>query len=124
MEYGEKLRATVFSLSENKCDLESAISEWTYRGKSHYLPDDSGICGLCGHKRLRYEFSIYNGYNGNELRVGSECIKKFEICYLDLDFLFTPGATFKIVSAERRRLKEQAEWWRERGKRQLRNERS
>lgn len=112
--YDDKVKETVFSLSENKNAIKTAISEWTYRGKCHYLSDYSGTCGLCGHKGLRYQFTIVNGSNENELVVGSECIKKFEICYFDDGYLIDLRSSLKVVSSDRKRLKERADMLRER----------
>ena len=34
-------------------------------------------CQLCGHKEIRYEYTIQNNINGNEMITGSSCINKF-----------------------------------------------
>ncbi|PGT90155.1 hypothetical protein COD17_09165 [Bacillus thuringiensis] len=46
-------------------------------------------CELCNHEEIRYEYRIVNWLNGNEMVVGSECIKKFtdefEAEFYDMD---------------------------------------
>lgn len=54
-----------------------AVSEWHVVG-CHDNGNASGEC-LCGHEGIRYEFTIRNSVNGNELSpIGSTCILKFE----------------------------------------------
>lgn len=61
-------------------DFETARREWEYRGEVIY-EGESGFapeCELCGPKELmRTNYVIHNVVNGNRLRVGSVCVKRF-----------------------------------------------
>lgn len=62
--------------SEEKNTYKNARHEWVYAGL-----EDNEVCDmeceLCGHEDIRYEFTIKNKLNSNELIVGSSCIEKF-----------------------------------------------
>ena len=66
----------LFELSEEKNDFIKATKEFVYIGLEDN-EDASYDCELCNHKNIRYEYSIKNILNGNEMIVGSECINKF-----------------------------------------------
>jgi hypothetical protein len=63
-------------------DFESARCEWEYKGEIIYEGEANFTheCELCGPKELmRTNFIIHNTVNGNKLRVGSVCVKRFLI---------------------------------------------
>lgn len=71
-----RLPRIVLEASSSKT-WDEAVSEWHVMG-CHDNGDASGDC-LCGHEGIRYEFTIKNSVNGNELSpIGSTCILKFE----------------------------------------------
>ena len=71
-----RLPSIVLEASSSKT-WDAAVSEWHVVG-CHDNGDASGDC-LCGHEGIRYEFTIKNSVNGNELSpIGSTCILKFE----------------------------------------------
>lgn len=71
-----RLPGIVLEASSSKT-WDAAVSEWHVVG-CHDNGDASGDC-LCGHEGIRYEFTIKNSVNGNELSpIGSTCILKFE----------------------------------------------
>lgn len=71
-----RLPSIVLEASSSKT-WDAAVSEWHVVG-CHDNGDASGGC-LCGHEGIRYEFTIKNSVNGNELSpIGSTCILKFE----------------------------------------------
>lgn len=71
-----RLPSIVLEASSSKT-WDVAVSEWHVVG-CHDNGDASGDC-LCGHEGIRYEFTIKNSVNGNELSpIGSTCILKFE----------------------------------------------
>lgn len=55
--------------------LNEAINEWRFIGSKESSTDDS-FC-ICSTK-IKIERYVINDKNGNILRIGSECIKKFE----------------------------------------------
>lgn len=71
-----RLPGIVLEASSSKT-WDAALSEWYVAG-CHDNGSASGDC-LCGHEGIRYEFTIKNSVNGNELSpIGSSCILKFE----------------------------------------------
>ena len=71
-----RLPSIVLEASSSKT-WDVAVSEW-HVVNCYDNGDASGDC-LCGHEGIRYEFTIRNSVNGNELSpIGSTCILKFE----------------------------------------------
>ena len=63
-------------------DFEKAQTEWEYNGELIFEGENefSHECGLCGPKDLmKTNHIIRNTRNGNALRVGSVCVKRFLI---------------------------------------------
>jgi len=60
----------------NSSDFANAKKEWEYVGLIDNEEADFD-CQLCGHKEIRYEYTIENRINQNEMIVGSSCILKF-----------------------------------------------
>ena len=60
----------------NASDFVNAKKEWVYVGLIDNEEADFD-CQLCGHKEIRYEYTIKNKINQNEMIVGSSCILKF-----------------------------------------------
>lgn len=63
--------------------VKQVVDEWRGNPNSvRYIETDDKnqwiSCALCGHK-IRWIFRIQNRLNGNELEVGSECVKYFGI---------------------------------------------
>ncbi len=86
--YFERIKETLFKYSNEEKDIDKAMAEWFWHGEV----EDNGAsreareaanegvytsCELCGHPDIRFSFTIHNKENGNELKVGSECITKF-----------------------------------------------
>ncbi|WP_322154758.1 hypothetical protein [Paratractidigestivibacter sp.] len=70
-----QLPKVVLEASSSKV-WDTAIAEW-HIVSCHDNGDASGDC-LCGHEGIRYECTIRNSVNGNELSpIGSTCILKF-----------------------------------------------
>lgn len=61
-----------YSVSQEWAEM---LSEWIFTGEVKEI--ESGECELCTHQGLSWHFKILNVLNGNELHVGSECIKLF-----------------------------------------------
>ena len=75
---GDSYRLTdiVLEASSSKT-WDMAVSEWHVVGC--YDNGDASADCLCGHEGIRYEFTIKNSVNGNELSpIGSTCILKFK----------------------------------------------
>lgn len=73
-----KALLNLFLLSKEKYNPLIAIKEWTFSGEVIEYDEAVYICDLCNNNNLIRHFKIYNEI-GNEMLVGSECIKKFEI---------------------------------------------
>ena len=104
----ENAKRNLFPLSEEKNNFIEATKEWIYRG----LEDNNDAemdCELCEHEHIRYEYTIVNTYNDNELIVGSSCIEKFieHVEENDSALLDTEG---EVVVKERME-KEKHEYW-------------
>ncbi|GHV48413.1 hypothetical protein AGMMS49546_38930 [Spirochaetia bacterium] len=75
--------------SEEKIDFNIARLEWYFTGEVIDNNEDIDFggtrpsCELCEHEDLRWQFTIINKFNVNELKVGSTCIKKFDIVLID-----------------------------------------
>ena len=70
-----QLPKVVLEASSSKV-WDTAITEW-HVVSCHDNGNSSGDC-LCGHEGIRYEYTIKNSVNGNELTpIGSTCILKF-----------------------------------------------
>jgi Ca2+-binding EF-hand superfamily protein len=74
-----------------KENYENAIKEWhfNYEVIDNNEFTDVNIsrpsCELCEHEDLRWQFVIFNVNNNNQLKVGSSCIKQFNIALLEKD---------------------------------------
>ncbi|HGZ2481966.1 TPA: hypothetical protein ACOITS_002459 [Enterococcus faecalis] len=72
----ERAKINLLRLSENKDNFFKAKKEWVYVGI--FDNEDADFdCELCGHSEIRYEYTIRNTINGNEMIIGSSCITKF-----------------------------------------------
>src|SRR5690625_260874 len=74
--------------SEEKNDFLQAVKEFVYIDLIDNQEAQSS-CELCNQPNIRYEYLVRNKNNGNELLVGSECIKKFvnELDNIDMELL-------------------------------------
>lgn len=72
----QRAEQNLLPLSENRNKFYLAQKEWTYVGLFDNENADFN-CQLCGHKEIRYEYTIQNNINGNEMITGSSCINKF-----------------------------------------------
>ena len=57
-----------------KQDFNEAVTEWSW---FHVFRNDKETFCACSHKKIVIQFLIWNRFNGNILRVGSECISPF-----------------------------------------------
>ena len=72
----QRAKSNLLPLSEDKNNFFKAKKEWVYVGLFDNEEADFD-CQLCGHKEIRYEYTIKNKLNQNEMIVGSSCITKF-----------------------------------------------
>ncbi len=102
--YLQRVANNVLPRSKEKRDLTRALSEWEYRGNTYDLEEPVADCELCDHPDIRFQFEISNQYTGEELLIGSECIKRFNIAVMaDGQRLDAHSASTK-VNADRRKL--------------------
>jgi hypothetical protein len=86
--YSEKCKNNLLKYSFEKNDYEVALKEWYFNDEvidnNDYSENDGSgpSCELCEHEDLRWQFIIYNVNNKNRLKVGSSCIKQFNIALL------------------------------------------
>lgn len=83
--YTEKCKKNLLKYSTEKENYEIAINEWYF---NHEVIDNNiskPLCELCEHEDLRWQFVIFNVNNNNQLKVGSSCIKQFNIALLEKD---------------------------------------
>jgi hypothetical protein len=106
MSWLTQIADNLLPLSLEQNSLTKAISEWEYRGDTYDLGSPHETCQLCNHPDIRYQFEIVNKNNGNELLVGSECIKKFSgIAVLDSEGNALPSLAAKQkVDSDKRKL--------------------
>jgi hypothetical protein len=89
--YQEKCRKNLLKYSLEKENYETALNEWYFNNevidnneiieKSRSTP----ICELCEHEDLRWQFILFNLHNNNQMKVGSSCIKQFNIALQEKD---------------------------------------
>lgn len=60
-----------YSIKQN---FNEAVTEWSW---FHVFRNDKETFCACSHKKIVIQFLIWNRFNGNILRVGSECISPF-----------------------------------------------
>lgn len=96
-QYPEKCSKNLLEKSIEKNNYEIALREWYFLNEvidnnEHYHTDARGVlsgqntrpsCELCEHEDLRWQFVIYNTHNKNSLKVGSSCIKQFDVALID-----------------------------------------
>jgi hypothetical protein len=89
--YTDKCKKNLLENSIEKESYENAINEWHFY---HEVIDNNEFtdidvsrpsCELCEHEDLRWQFVIYNNNNGRQLKVGSSCIKQFNIALVEKD---------------------------------------
>lgn len=73
--FDSKARTAILSQAKKNM-MEDIKAEW-HGAKYCDVTDEEIHCELCNRKN-KYIFYIVNNQNGNELHVGSECIKKFK----------------------------------------------
>jgi hypothetical protein len=89
--YTDKCKKNLLENSIEKENYENAINEWHFY---HEVIDNNEFidinvsrpsCELCEHEDLRWQFVIYNINNDRQLKVGSSCIKQFNIALVEKD---------------------------------------
>jgi len=89
--YSDKCKKNLLENSIEKENYEIAINEWFFNyeiiDNNVYLEINTSkpSCELCEHEDLRWQFIIINANNNNQLKVGSSCIKQFNIALLEKD---------------------------------------
>lgn len=85
--YSEKCKKNLFENSIEKENYDIAVNEWYF---NHEVIDNNekennfkSSCELCEHEDLRWQFIIINKYTSISLRVGSTCIKQFDIVLIE-----------------------------------------
>lgn len=73
--YVQRCRQSILPRSKSDT-LSGAFEEWEFTGDVRDRRMQ-GECHLCGHNPLRWHFLIESGETGENLWVGSECIKNF-----------------------------------------------
>lgn len=76
----DKAEANMLHLSRANT-LAEAMREWSTTGAYEDTHDIKGVCELCEHEHLRYQYEIENSTTNKSLWVGSTCITKFVPLY-------------------------------------------
>jgi hypothetical protein len=101
----ERVKKSIFPLSVEKRNIRKALAEWHYTGDTYDLEYPCEDCELCGHRDIRYQFTIRNRHTRSELLIGSECITRFDIRAVDESGnILEQEDTKKAVSRDRRKL--------------------
>ena len=87
--YSEKCKENLLKYSLENKNYEITLNEWYFYNEvidnNEFI--DVNIskpsCELCEHEDLRWQFVIYNIHNNNQIKVGSSCIKQFNIALMD-----------------------------------------
>lgn len=102
-------KETLTQYSVNKQNFRAMLNEWFYNGESYDLEEPCEACELCGYREIRYQFTIQNRLNNNELLVGSECITRFDLSGIGENGEYiAPQQTQKRVHRDRQRLIKEA----------------
>ena len=102
-------KETLTQYSVNKQNFRAMLNEWFYNGESYDLEEPCEACELCGYREIRYQFTIQNRVNNNELLVGSECITRFDLSGIGENGEYiAPQQTQKRVQRDRQRLIKEA----------------
>jgi hypothetical protein len=89
--YLEIAKKNLLFYSTEKVNYKRSKLEWYFTGEvidnnnELNAGDERPSCELCEKKDLRWQFTIINKTNQNQLRVGSTCIKQFDIVLIDSD---------------------------------------
>ena len=87
--YSEVCAANLFRHSQEKENYEEALKEWFFYNEvidnfsSREEKSSKYSCELCEHENLRWQFVIKNQKNNEQMKVGSSCIKQFNIALID-----------------------------------------
>jgi len=85
----ENAKKNLLSNSYEKEDFYKAKTEWYFNeividnNDEVEINEERPSCELCEHEDLRWQFIIKNKQNENALKVGSTCIKQFDIVLID-----------------------------------------
>jgi hypothetical protein len=89
--YSEKCRKNLLKNSMEKERYEVGLKEWYFNYEvidNNETTEKNGSrpkCELCEHEDLRWQFIIININNNNQMKVGSSCIKQFDIALQEKD---------------------------------------
>jgi len=87
--YLENCKENLLEYSLEKEDYKIALKEWYFNDEvidnNEYFDTDVSkpSCELCEQEDLRWQFVIINVNNNNQLKVGSSCIKQFDVVLID-----------------------------------------
>ncbi len=106
MDYFGRVADNIFPVSREKSDVRTALREWEYHDTHYDTGYASEICQLCNQEDIRYQFEIVNKYNGNELLIGSQCIKRYDDISVvdDTGVRLSKDLARKKVDRDRRKL--------------------
>lgn len=102
--YIQKVRPRVMAASVEKEDFKTALEEWRFYGDKDEVDKEGGErqdCEFCGHVKLSYYFVIENTLIDKSLKIGSECIQRFE----EVDLIDDEGMVLKSREARKEFLK-------------------
>lgn len=77
IEWINRVKFNIFDNSQNKANIEEALSEWAYTG--NYFTAKNETCQICSQHPIVYMFEIFNDKTNSILFIGSDCIQKFSV---------------------------------------------
>ena len=87
--YTENCKKNLLEYSHEKMNYITALKEWYFNyeviDNNEYFDVNVSkkSCELCEREDIRWQFTIINIYNNNQLKVGSSCIKQFDVVLVD-----------------------------------------
>jgi hypothetical protein len=87
--YTQRVRANILPKSISQ-SLPLAFQEWHWTGNTEDHERPTETCELCEQESLRYHFEIRNDQTAETLRVGSQCILRFDVGVFDAGRRLSP----------------------------------
>jgi len=88
--YPQRVRDNILPLSVGST-LPEAFEEWSFTEQTVDHEEPVETCQLCDQEELRYHFEIKNALTEKTLRVGSQCILKFNLSVFEAGQRLTPA---------------------------------
>ncbi|QUG93103.1 hypothetical protein GR140_30520 (plasmid) [Pseudomonas putida] len=78
--------------------LPEAFAEWSFTDQVRDHEAPTADCQLCDQEHVRYHYQIRNGFTGNTLWVGSQCILRFNLSVFESGRRLSPDQARKKLN--------------------------